>query len=124
MRKEVESTEEAIFCDVCGKQIADAHWSYGGYATAEEETKECFICGRDTCPNCRDSILMIEDRQPWRNIVCKLCQSHNMDTLEELKENRRIYDEQRRTLERQYIVAEHRILKKLKPANKEEQHGL
>jgi len=115
MRKEVESTEEAFFCDVCGKQINDANWAYGGHASASEETKECIVCRRDTCPNCRDTILTIEDYQEHNRIVCTECLANNKDNLERIVENWRIYGEQGRALKKQYLAVEKNILKQLKP---------
>ena len=112
MRKEVKTTEAAYFCDVCGEQINDAYWAYGGYASAGEETERCGICERDTCPQCRSQTERIEGE----DVICKECLEVNESIFKSMSENREKCRKELQQLKKKYLDNEKSL--KLHPAHK------
>lgn len=109
MRKEVESTEEAYFCDVCGEEICDTHWAYGGCASAYEETRQCFVCHRDTCPKCRTyEITFKESLDTFHKSqdICKPCHELNNDRITQIEQIKKDYYSEKQKLQRKYLGRE------------------
>ena len=109
MRKEVESTEEAFFCDVCKNEISDASWAYGGYASAYEETKACSVCGRDTCEKCRKyfaTILSSTSTFHESKCICLECLDLNKELLGQIEQLKKDYRTASGLLQKRYLASE------------------
>ena len=112
MRKEIETTETAYFCDICGNEITDAHWAYGGYASAAEETERCFLCKRDTCPNCREHITTLKEDLsffPESKVICKDCSTLNDDIIKQIKVIKEKYKQEVSNLKDKYKQIEEKL---------------
>jgi hypothetical protein len=96
MRKEIqiEDTTTEYYCDGCGEQQHDSHWSYGGYESAGEALEKCVMCGKEFCNKCRTQFRTTG----WDYEICKECANKYVETLDAIKANFEEYTKNDRAL--------------------------